>query len=254
MFRDLIVFLILLVVKVSARLFYRFRVDWLRRPTAEDWDQLRLLVVLHHTSLMEVVYFGLIPTRVLWRMARNGLAPVAQKTLDRPWLGRLFGSMQKNVVGLTRKRDHTWRELLDKINPETLMIIVPEGRMMRRDGLDRKGHPMTLRGGVAEVLQAMPVGRMLVIYSGGMHHVQIPGEDRFPKLFRNIYSRCEMLDLATYRRDCLQESLDASETFRDTVIKDLSARRNRHCPPTGFPPQELPSDRRRGGSGRPPGP
>ena len=46
--------------------------------------------------------------------------------------------------------------------------------MKRANGMDLEGMPMTIRGGVADLLMAIPGGRMLIAYSGGLHHVQVP--------------------------------------------------------------------------------
>lgn len=263
MIRNLMIFLILLTVKSFARIFYRFEADWLEPPTDEDWRDLRLINVLHHTSLVEIFYFGILTNGALWKLASHGVAPVASVTLQRPFLGFAFRVMAKNVISLTRKRDHTWTELMEAIDEDSMLIIVPEGRLMRRDGLDKKGRPMTVRGGIADILAALPGGKILMIYSGGLHHVQIPGETRFPKLFKTIYCRCEMLDIEAYRRGLMGDPTarlaqpddgEAHEQFKAAVVQDLERRRDRHCPPTGFPPQVGgPSGPRPSGS-RPSGP
>lgn len=238
MIRNLIVFLILLTVKMAARLCFRFEPEWIEAPRDDDWQDLRMITVLHHTSLFEIAYFGIVPVKVLWRLACHGLAPVASVTLERPLLGLAFKSMARNVVSLTRKRDHTWDELLSRIEERSVLILVPEGRMMRRNGLDKKGRPMTIRGGIADILEVLPPGKIFMIYSGGMHHIHIPGEDRFPRLGKTLYCRCEMLDIETYRTSLKKDVEPTREAFKATVIEDLERRRDSHCPPTGFPPQE----------------
>ena len=238
MIRNLMIFLILLAVKTSARLCFRFRPDWIVAPQDDDWRELRMITVLHHTSLYEIAYFGMVPLPVIWKAACHGLAPVASVTLERPFIGRAFRSMAKNVVSLTRKRDHTWDELLSRIGDDSLLILVPEGRMMRRNGLDKKGRPMTVRGGVADVLRALPPGKIFVIYSGGLHHIHIPGEDSWPRLGKTLYCRCEMLDIETYRRAMEAQAGTEPDGFKSAVVADLERRRDLHCPPTGFPPQE----------------
>ena len=233
MIRNLTAFLILLSVKICSRLCYRFRHRWLKPAHSADWKELRMILVLHHTSLYEVIYFGLIPVSVLWSLAKRGVAPVASVTLSRPFIGKAFRMMSKNTMSLSRKRDHTWDALLERIEPDSLVLLVPEGRMMRRNGLDKHGRPMTVRGGIADVLQRLGSGKIMMIYSGGMHHIQVPGEHQLPKLGKKVYCRCEMLDVDSYR----EEFADA-EDFKAAVIQDLERRRDRHCPPTGFPPEE----------------
>ena len=233
MIRSLIVFSILLAVKVLARLFYRFKPVWLGPVSREQWNDLRLIVVLHHTSLMDVLFFGLIPLRVLWGFATRGVVPAAAVTLERPLIGLAYRTMAKTVIPLTRKRDHTWESLLSQIDDDAMSILAPEGRLMRRNGLDKKGNPMSIRGGVVDILRAMPRGQMLLIYSGGLHHVQIPGEHRFPRPFKTVHGRFEMLDLTEYCNSLLDVS--GEEGFRQAVIDDLQRRRDLHCPATGFP-------------------
>ena len=68
---------------------------------------------------------------------------------------------------------------------------------------------------------------MLLVYSGGLHHIQAPG-DRLPKLFQTIDSRMELLDIATYCRQRKEES--DGKSFKTCVISDLERRRDTHCP------------------------
>ena len=89
---------------------------------------------------------------------------------------------------------------------------------------------------------------MLIIYSGGMHHIQAPGE-KWPKLFQTIHARLESTDIAEYKNSLklkkpfelsddligpknsmISEDLDIdsikSESFKTEVIKDLTRRRS----------------------------
>ena len=124
-----------------------------------------------------MIFAGLPPNRFLRRIARHGLVPVAKKTSRRPFVGGFFRMVAAHVVPISRKRDHTWRTVVEKVDdPKAMLLILPEGRMMRRNGLDHEGKPMTVRGGIADILSAIPQGTMLLAYSGGLHHVQVPGE------------------------------------------------------------------------------
>ena len=95
--------------------------------------------------------------------------------------------------------------------------------MKRRSGLDKHGRPLTVRGGIADVLSRMDDGQMLIQYSGGMHHIHAPGE-RFPRLFKRVRIRLESLEIRQYK-----DSLDRAEheAFKTEVIRDLTARRDR---------------------------
>jgi hypothetical protein len=184
------------------------------------------VAILNHTSLYEPLLAGGVPNRLLHEIARRGVAPVAEKTLSRPLVGRFFRLVAPDVVPVTRQRDASWQELVDRIGPQSLVIMAPEGRMKRPTGLDAEGNPMTVRGGIADVLRGIPDGLMLLAYSGGLHHVQAPGE-LLPRPFKRISLRLELLDIAAYREEQLRRA--GRHGFKRAVIEDLEARRDRHC-------------------------
>jgi hypothetical protein len=108
-----------------------------------------------------------------------------------------------------------------------MVVILPEGRMKRANGLDSEGKPMTVRGGIADLLETMGEGRMLIAYSGGLHHVHAPGE-KYPRLFKTIRMRLEVVDIGRYRTACLAEG--GHRGFRRAVVADLERRRDLNCP------------------------
>ena len=120
----------------------------------------------------------------------------------------------------------TWAQVLSTIEPDSMVVIAPEGRMKRATGLDLQGNPMTVRGGVADILRALKQGRMLIAYSGGLHHVQVPGH--IPNVFETVRLRGEVLEIADYNAEMLKEG--GEEQFKRNVIKDLERRRGLHCP------------------------
>ena len=120
--------------------------------------------------------------------------------------------------------------------------------MKRKNGLDKQGRKLSIRGGIADILQKKSEGKMLIIYSGGMHHIQAPGE-KWPKLFQTIHTRLESTDIAEYKNSLklkkpfelsddligpknsmISEDLDIdslkNESFKTEVIKDLTRRRS----------------------------
>ena len=101
---------------------------------------------------------------------------------------------------------------------------------MRRGGLDKTGKPMTVRGGIADLIRATGDGKLVLGYSGGLHHVQAPG-DKWPRLFRTIRINYESLDLPAYRGG-LSDGNDHKRSFKRAVITDLERRRDTHCPAT----------------------
>lgn len=219
---------LLLVIHGLARLFFDFDVRWIGEEPEDAWSDARLVVVLHHTSLFEPLFTGITPPRFLWRLSRRGIVPMAQKTWQRPLTGRALRALVRHPVSVTRERDHTWERFLRKArDPEGLVVIFPEGRMMRPSGTDAAGGPMTVRGGVADLLRQIPDGRMLLAYSGGLHHVQAPGES-LPRLFRTLSMSLETEEIAAFRERILEAH--GEEGFKGAVIRELTRRRARHCP------------------------
>lgn len=224
-------YLLLLFVKLVSKLFWRHRTGWVGQPLPGNrWADVRLVAILNHTSLFEWVFAATTPNSFLRDVAEHGVVPVAEKTIQRPIVGKFFSVIAAHVVPVSRQRDHTWHEVLSKIDDDrSMLLILPEGRMMRRDGRDSEGKPMRLRGGIADALREIPDGRFLIAYSGGLHHVQTPG-DRFPRLFKTVRMNFETIEIADYRDRML--AAHGEKGFRAAVVADLTARRDRYCPVT----------------------
>jgi hypothetical protein len=105
--------------------------------------------------------------------------------------------------------------------------------MKRRTGLDSKGREMTVRAGIADILEALPDGRILTVYSGGLHHIQAPGE-LLPRPFRTILCRFEMIDIASFKLELAAKYPDLP--FQTAVVRDLTERRDMYCPTELQPP------------------
>ena len=223
--RSAIVFSLLYSLKVLSRIFYRHDWAFVGEPMPNPWKGLRLVVFLNHTSLFEPVFIGVPPGSFLWRLAAHGVVPAADKTTDRPLVGMIFRFIAHRVVPITRQRDDTWAQVLSTIEPNSMVVIAPEGRMKRATGLDLQGNPMTVRGGVADILQALQHGRMLIAYSGGLHHVQVPGH--IPNVFETVKLRGEVLEIADYNAEILNNG--GQEQFKKNVIRDLERRRDLYC-------------------------
>lgn len=225
--RSVLVFFILMFIKGLSRIFYRHDLQFIGDVPPDPWRGIRLVVFLNHTSLFEPIFLGgPVPPSFVWRVARHGVVPAADKTIKRPLVGSLFRFVAHQVVSITRERDHTWYKVLQRIDPDSMVIILPEGRMMRASGLDASGNPMTVRGGVSDILEAISAGRMLIAYSGGLHHVQIPGHA--PRAFKKIRLRLEVLEIDQYREALLRNADE--EHFKRKVIRDLERRRDEFCP------------------------
>ena len=224
--RSASVFCMLFLLKLLSKIFYRPDFAWIGPTPQDPWADIRLVVFLNHTSLFEPVFLCGVPNRFIWRLAAHGVIPAADKTTGRPFVGLLFRFVAHHVIPITRQRDHTWFAVLDRIDPHSMVVIAPEGRMKRETGLDLQGNPMTVRGGVADILQAIERGRMLLAYSGGLHHVQVPG--RIPNLFETVRMRIENLEIADYVAE--QMAKGGAEQFKRNVIRDFEYRRDTYCP------------------------
>jgi hypothetical protein len=227
LFRSVAVFLLLTTLKYLSRIFYRHDMTFIEPHPEDPWADIRLVAFLNHTSLFEPVFLGGVPNRFIWRLAAHGVIPAADKTTERPLVGLIFKFVAHHVIAITRERDHTWFEVLDKIDPKSMVVIAPEGRMKRETGLDVSGNPMTVRGGIADVLLAIGHGRMLLAYSGGLHHVQIPGR-AMVRLFVPVRMRVENLEILDYVSEQMAKGGD--EQFKRNVREDLERRRNQNCP------------------------
>lgn len=225
-FRSVSVFLVLLFLKYLSKVFYRHDFGWIGPTPPDPWGGIRLVAFLNHTSLFEPVFLGGVPNRFIWRLAAHGVIPAASKTTERPLVGLIFKFVAHHVIPITRERDHTWFAVLNKIDPKSMVVIAPEGRMKRATGLDLNGNPMTVRGGIADILLAIGSGRMLLAYSGGLHHVQIPGH--IPNLFETVRMRIENLEIADYIVEMMKNG--GADEFKHNVIRDLERRRNQNCP------------------------
>jgi hypothetical protein len=236
--KSLFTFGILVAIKFLTKLFYRVEMSWLGDPPPDRWKHIRLVAFLHHTSLFEPVFLGGVPNSFVKRVAQHGVIPAAEKTICRPLVGRLFRFIAAHVISISRERDHTWFNVLEKIDPDSMVIILPEGRMMRKNGLDSNGQPMTVRGGIADILEAMKEGRMLIAYSGGLHHIQAPGE-HVPRIFTKARMNLEVIDMADYIEQVKRRY--PGEEFKKAVRADLEHRRERNCPVDGRPPWPEPA-------------
>lgn len=220
-------FLILLVIKLTVHLFYKTDLTKIGSVNRADFGSVSLVLVLNHTSLFEPMYVSACPVEFLWRIAKNGLFPGADITMGRPLAGKIIGALAKDVVSITRQRDDSWQQFLKLIRKESVVLMAPEGRMKRPNGLDKYGKQMTVRGGVADVMQQLDSGKILLVYSGGLHHVQAPGQ-KFPKLFQRIAVSLEVLELSAFEK---QFSESDPRALRLAVAKHLEVRRDLHCRP-----------------------
>ncbi len=225
--RRLLAFLILASVKTLSWIFYRGRFKWLDPVPEHPWKDIRLMVFLNHTSLYEPLFSQIIPYSYLWHLAGHFNIPGADVTLDRPLVGTFWKLMVPNIASISRKKDSTWENYLDSIQPDSVVMIAPEGRMKRPNGLDRFGKPMTVRGGVADIIESIDDGHMVLCLSGGLHHVQAPGQ-HFPKLFQKIEMNFSYINIKDYKAQFPQNPRER----KIKIVQDLQLRLERDCPKT----------------------
>jgi acyltransferase-like protein len=222
---------LLICLKYLSRIFYRHDMTFVGENIPKNpWKNIRLVAFLNHTSLFEPVFLGGVPNSFVWRVAAHGVVPAADKTTGRPLVGMIFKFVAHHVIPITRERDHTWFAVLQKIDPDSMVIIAPEGRMKRANGLDSNGNPMTVRGGIADILLAVKEGRMLLAYSGGLHHVQIPGHTMV-RVFETVRMRIENIEISDYIAMMMAKGGEAE--FKKNVREDMERRRDFYCPEEG---------------------
>ena len=67
---------------------------------------------------------------------------------------------------------------------------------------------------------------MLIVYSGGLHHVQVPGQ-ALPRLFKTIRLSFEFHDIEQYRDQVCAAAGESD--FKRAVRADLERRRDLYC-------------------------
>jgi hypothetical protein len=219
-------YFVLILIKYSARIFFNHKVYWVGQEAC--FKDIRVGALLNHTTLFEPIYAVCLPHGFLWRLAREGSFCVAKETLDRPLAGAILKLLAANVIPITRERDASWDRFLS--TPSSMILLAPEGRMKRPNGLDKNGKAMTVRGGIVDVLCRVESGHMLLGYSAGLHHVQAPG-DLFLKPFNTIAICFEKIEIKDYLNTFRKED---NTIDRKAIVKDLEYRRDM-CAPILYP-------------------
>lgn len=196
--RRIFSFLILASIKILVHLFYRSQFTW--NPPREEirFDEVRLMVLLNHTSLYEPLFLSELPFGFLWRIANRIYLPIADVTLARPIVGMFYRMMLPRVFPITRKSDASWQNYLSSIEAQDLVLIAAEGRMKRPNGLDKSGKKMSIRGGVADIIDRLEGGILLLCHSGGLHHIQKPGQ-LLPRIFQPIRMHVTAIPIPEYK-------------------------------------------------------
>ncbi len=213
------------------RLLYRFEVVWVgERPESKNFKDTKLICILNHTSLFEFLLIGGIPKTVILHGAKKAVIPVADITMNRALVGSFIRMILPNPMSISRKRDHTWQAYLDSLSGDRMAMIFPEGRMRRASGFDKEGQDMSVRGGIADILSGVREGHMLLVHSGGLHHIQKPGVDKWPRFFKPIRVRLEWINISKYKKEIGFES----EGYKGRLIQDMQKRHELNCPESDY--------------------
>lgn len=224
--RRFLAFCILSSVKIVSTIFWKGRYKWISPIEDSPWkEDIRLMVFLNHTSLYEPIFSQILPFKFLWHLAGHANIPGADITLNRPIVGTFWKLMIPNIASITRKKDATWESYLASIHQNDVVMITPEGRMKRPNGLDKFGKPMTVRGGVADIIEVMDDGALVLCLSGGLHHIQRPGQT-LPKLWKPIEMNLVKIDIKDYKA----QFPGSSRERKINIVKDLQARLEKDCP------------------------
>ncbi len=250
MFR-LIRFFVLANIKLLSAMLYRFEQKWLPNShhaiaskkvhvlnseahkqerlnelQTPEWHNIKFIIFLNHTSLFEPLFIRFAPFSFLWQLSNNLIVPGADVTMKRPFAGRLLKTIVPGCIPISRKKDETWQQFLSQVTEDKITAILPEGRMMRLGGLDKEGQPMTIRGGFVDILNKLNHGKILFVYSGGLHHIQAPG-DKYPRLFKTIKANFELVDIGYYKA---QFKHYAKENQKAKMIEDVALRLKNNLP------------------------
>ena len=215
-------FSILASIKALGPMLCPGKVHWIT-PPPKNWKNVSLILFLNHTSLIEFIFCVLLPYRYLKQIAHRLVLPVADTTLKRPFYKTLYSFLSARVIPLSRKRDYTWDYFIKSLEKDDMCIFMPEGRMKRTTGLDKEGKPMTVRGGVYDLLLAYRGREMAVVYSKGLHHVLPPGKS-IPKIGQRIEASIEIVSVDQYLNQ-----FDSLPNPKNSLCKDLERRRDLYC-------------------------
>ena len=224
--RKIISFSILSSVKILSHFFFRGKFKWITPAPNKPWSHAKLMVFLNHTSLYEPLFIQHLSFSFLWQLVGRVNVPGADITLNRPIVGRFWKMMLPNISSVTRKKDDSWINYLNSIKPDSMILIAPEGRMKRPGGLDKFGKSMNVKGGVADILENLNDGAMILCISGGLHHIQSPGQI-FPRLFKTIHMNLAYIDIKEYKEKF--QSLSPRER-KMKITQDLQGHLEKNCP------------------------
>ena len=89
---------------------------------------------------------------------------------------------------------------------------------------------MTVRGGVADIIMSMNEGYMVLCLSGGLHHVQAPGQF-FPRIFKKIEMNLSLINIKDYKA----QFPESTREMKMAIVADLQKRLENDCPKMNRP-------------------
>lgn len=225
MIQRLIAFTLLSIIKTVSTIFYHGEFKWLTEKPTRAWRKTRIIVLMNHTSLYEPLFIQALSYSYLWHLAAHMNVPGADVTLNRPIVGRFWKLLIPNISSISRKKDDTWFNYLNTIDKNSVILIAPEGRMKRPGGLDKDGKPMNVKGGIVDIIENISEGGMILTLSGGLHHVQAPGQ-LIPRFFKTIKMNFVYLDIPSYKA----KFSDDPKERKMAIVKDLQEHLEKSCP------------------------
>ena len=227
---KLIAFSMLSSIKIFSHVFYKNVLKFTPEKSGNYYKDTRMIVFMNHTSLYEPLFCSALSYSFLWRLAFNNSVPGADITLSRPIVGFFWKLLMPKITSITRKKDESWDYYLNSIGPKDIIMFAPEGRMKRPTGLDKAGKKMTVRAGIADIIEKLPDGNMVLAMSGGLHHVQAPGQF-FPKIFKTISMNLVRVDIKEYKA----QFTGSPREIKFKMVEDLQRRLETDCPPEPAP-------------------
>jgi len=213
-----------LSIKAISKVFWKTETTYIT-PKEDFWEDVNVFAFLNHTSLLEPILFSSVPNSFFFQNMKRCVVPGADITLERPIVGNLYKFMFPQMISITRKRDDSWIDFMSRVKPGSLVIIAPEGRMMRENGMDKNGKPMSIRAGIADIISKTKGGNLILAYSGGLHHVNKPGEP-WVRLFKTIKIAYEKINIEDYKKKLRFQE----EGFHKRLVEDLSLKMKKGIP------------------------
>lgn len=193
-FGGVIIFFSWILVKI----LYRCSWTWIGKNSDRGFQDMKALFLMNHTSYADHMIFVLVPINVIYKMFWNARIAVAQHQVKN--FKGLLQYLENNIVPLSRQRDDSWNNYLSNANAKSIFVMYPEGTRMSPEGLDKNGKKVRVKGGVADILELLPDGDIVILYLDGFYEILGAGM-KFPKLFKKVRVTAEVVDIAALKHE-----------------------------------------------------